>query len=159
MAKRETKAGRRARLLGKYAGDRNIEIESNGREWLAYVMCRLNPATGIACSENGEIIPVSDPHRRYGLHEYRFKTGSGGWIAGPDLDRAEATAEQSYEECDGVMRCRDCGDAYEPSAGPRRKATLDGFVTGDTLMKLAAERGNWINLSDSMRSGLPLDHA
>lgn len=150
MAKsRETKSKRRTRLLGKYAGDQNIEIETKyGQEWLACVASRVNPATGVPCAKNDEIRSIFDPHE-YGWHEYRFKTGSSGWIAGPNSVYAEATREKSYEDCDGMMYCRDCSDTYEPSAEPRKKAALDGFVAVDTLMRLAAERGGkWINVSD-----------
>lgn len=150
----ESRGSRRARLLGRYAGDKNIEIESKyGQEWLACVMCSFNPVTGVPCvkqnlprrytSEMGPIPPT------YSQHEYRFDTTSDGWIAGQNSNYANPTAEQSYDGC-GPMKCRDCGDVYEPSAEPRQKATLESYMTECVLLNLATARGygKWVNLSD-----------
>lgn len=138
--------------MGKYAGDRNVEIESKyGKEWLACVLCPFNPATGVPCIRNEprDRFEADDKFPKYDIHEYRFNTSSSGWIAGPDSNYAEATAEMTFGEC-GQMTCRYCGDTYRPSETPRQKATLDEFMINIALIRLAAERGDgsWVNLSD-----------
>lgn len=149
---RVPKGKRRARLLGKYAGDKNIEIDSKyGKEWLACVNCDFNPLTGMPCIER-------EPKNRwdrygeypkYRIHEYRFRTSSSGWIAGPNSDYCEATAETTYEGC-GPMVCRDCGDVYEPSEGRRPKATLDGYLISMLLLEAGIARNEkWVNPSST----------
>ena len=72
--------GRRKRLLGKYAKDRNIEVESRyGKGWLATVEGWFNPATGVPCVQN-ELYgrhKADDKFHKYNIHEYRFNTSSG----------------------------------------------------------------------------------
>lgn len=147
------KGKRRQKLLGRYAGYKNIEIDSKyGREWLASVQCDYNPLTGIPCIERepkNEWYRQPGKYPRYGSHEYRFRTSCDGWIAGPNSDYCEATDEETYDVC-GQMVCRDCGDVYVPSEGSRPKATMDGYLMSKMLLDAGLARGErWVNPSDA----------
>ena len=113
------KGKRRARLLGKYAGDKNIDVETDwGHEFLATVMTSINPQTGKLCEIK--------PGHCAAIHEYRFCPGSNnGWIS-PDgkSDKAYQTKQTAFDQLGDVMICRDCNDKYYPAEKASR-STLD----------------------------------
>lgn len=122
----------RTKLLGKYASDKNITIETKyGKEYLACVEAVCNPQTGVKCTGN----PDTTWHKQnFNMHEYRFKTTSDGWIVPTDKSNyAEQTKEKTFDELDSVMYCRDCGDIYYPSN--TFKHTLDNPHLEAVLLK------------------------
>lgn len=131
---------RRTELLGKYAGDRNIEVEGKyGKEWCAVVMSAVNPVTGMPCIRKVSSPWLSGMRQKYTEHEYRFETTSDGWIARPDSDYAETTDAKTFGELEPQMVCRECGDIYVPADRP--KTAFESYVIRMALWRYYEEVG------------------
>ena len=126
--------------MGRYARDRNIEIEGKyGKEWLAVVMSAFNPVTGLPCIRKEHSPWLSGMRQKYTEHEYRFETTSDGWIARPGSDYAEATDATTFGELEPRMVCRECGDIYVPADRP--KITFESYVTCMAMWRYCEEIG------------------
>ena len=137
----------RKQLLGRFATDKNITIETKyGREYLACVESTFNPKTGVKCT--GKTL---FPHQ-LSTHEYRFKTTSSGWIVPTSKSNyAEPTKEKTFGELNtNVMYCRDCPDTYHPSN--IFKNTLNNPHLGEVLLKFIELNPDIVPFADGFKN-------